>query len=157
MILRRLDTMNLIKFSNWDPFRDMFATQDRLSRFLSHDAGLFTPLEGVGAWLPPVDIVEEGDRIVFRAELPGVDRNDIDIKMENGTLVLRGEKKQEKEVNDGSAHRVERYYGSFTRSFVVPTTINAERISASYRDGVLEVVLPKAEEAKPRKIKVLAS
>jgi len=149
--------MNLIKFSRWDPFRDMVATQDRLNRFLSHDAGFATPLEGVGAWLPPVDVIEESERLVFRAELPGVDRNDIDIKAENGTLVLRGEKKQEKDVTDESAHRVERFYGSFSRSFVLPTTIDAGKISATYRDGVLEVVVPKAEEAKPRKIEVLAS
>jgi HSP20 family protein len=149
--------MNLIKFSRWDPFRDMFAAQDRLGRFLSPDAGIATPLEGIGAWLPPVDVIEETERLVFRAEVPGVDRNDIDIKVENRTLVLRGEKKQEKDVTDESAHRVERYYGSFSRSFILPTTINADRISATYRDGVLEVVLPKAEEAKPRKIEVLAS
>jgi len=149
--------MNLVKFSRWDPFRDMFAAQDRLNRFLAHDAGASTPLEGVGAWLPPVDVIEESDRLVFRAEVPGVNRDDIDIRVENGTLVLRGEKKQEKDVTDESAHRVERYYGSFSRSFVLPTTINAEKISATYRDGVLELVLPKAEEAKPRRIKVLAS
>ena len=149
--------MNVIKFSRWDPFRDMFAAQDRFSRFLSHDAGLATPLEGVGAWLPPVDVIEDSDRLVFRAELPGVNRDDIDIKVEEGTLVLRGEKKQEKDVTDESAHRVERYYGSFSRSFVLPTTINADKISATFRDGVLEVVLPKAEEAKLRRIKVLAS
>ena len=149
--------MNLIKFSRWDPFRDMVAAQDRLSRFLSPDVGLTTPLEGVGDWLPPVDVIEETERLVFRAELPGVDRNDIDIKVENRTLVLRGEKKQEKDVTAESMHRVERYYGSFSRSFVLPTTINAETISATYRDGVLEVVLPKAEEARPRKIEVLAS
>ena len=149
--------MSLIKFSRWDPFRDMVAAQERFNRFLTHDSGLTSPLEGVGPWLPPVDVIEESERLVFRAELPGVDRNDIDIRVENGTLVLRGEKKQEKDVTDESAHRVERYYGSFSRSFVLPTSINAEKISATYRDGVLEVVLPKAEEAKPRKIQVLAS
>lgn len=149
--------MNLVKFSRWDPFRDMVTAQDRLNRFLSNDAGFATPLEGVGAWLPPVDVIEEGERLVFRAELPGVDRNDIDIKAENGTLVLRGEKKQEKDVTEDSAHRVERFYGSFSRSFILPTAVDAEKISATYRDGVLEVVVPKAEEAKPRKIKVLAS
>ncbi len=149
--------MNVIKFSRWDPFRDMFAAQDRLGRFLSHDAGLATPPEGIGAWLPPVDVIEDSDRLVFRAELPGVDRNDIDIKVEGGTLVLRGEKKQEKDVTDESAHRVERYYGSFSRRFVLPTTIDADKISATFCNGVLEVVLPKAEEARPRRIKVLAS
>jgi HSP20 family protein len=149
--------MNLIKFSRWDPFRDMAAAQERFNRFLTHDSGLGSPLEGIGPWLPAVDVIEEAERLVFRAEVPGVDRNDIDIRVENGTLVLRGEKKQEKDVTDESAHRVERYYGSFSRSFVLPTTINAEMISATYRDGVLEVVLPKAEEAKPRRIEVLAS
>jgi HSP20 family protein len=150
-------TMNLTRYVRWDPFRDLFAAHDRLGRMLSDEAGLGPSLEGIGAWLPPVDVIEESDRIIFRAEMPGVDRNDIDIEMENGTLVLRGEKKQEKNANDGAAHRVERYYGSFSRSFVLPSTIDAEKIAATYRDGVLEVVLPKSEEAKPRRIKVLAA
>jgi len=112
------------------------------------------PTETVGSWLPPVDIEEESDRVVLRAEIPGVSRDDIDVSVENGTLTLRGEKKQERKIEAENAYRLERFYGSFSRSFVLPTRINAERIKATYKDGVLEVVLPKAEEAKPKKIKV---
>ena len=104
-----------------------------------------------------MDIVEQEDQLVLKAEIPGVDKDAIDIRVENGTFTLRGEKKQEKEVDSESAYRVERFYGAFSRSFVLPTTIDADRIKATYKDGVLEVTLPKAAEAKPRKIKVLAS
>jgi len=145
----------MVSVTRWEPYRDMMSLQSSLSRILN-DA--FTPhsaAEAVGAWLPPVDIVEETDRLVLRAELPGLRAEDIDIKVENGTLILRGEKKQEKEVNTESAHRLERYYGTFARSFVLPVSIAADAIQARYKDGVLEVVLPKAEEAKPRKIKIV--
>ena len=112
------------------------------------------PLDAVGGWFPAVDIHEDAERIVLRAELPGVGRDDIDVSVEDGTLTLRGEKKQEKQVESAGAFRQERYYGSFSRSFVLPATINADRINATYKDGILEVVLPKAEEAKPRRIKI---
>jgi HSP20 family protein len=131
--------------------------QNRLSRLLNDAFTPYAAVEGVGAWLPPVDIVEETDRLLLRAELPGVSVEDIDIKVENGTLILRGEKKQEKEVDTESAHRLERYYGTFTRSFVLPVSIAADAIQARYKDGVLEVVLPKADEAKPRKIKIVGA
>jgi len=147
----------MINIARWEPYRDMMSLQNRLNRLLGEGFTPFSSAEAVGAWLPPVDIVEEGDRLVFRAEIPGVRKDDIDIKVENGTLVLRGEKKQEEEFDTESAHRVERYYGSFSRSFVLPTSIDADKIQARYKDGVLEVVLPKAEEAKPRKIKIVES
>ena len=145
----------MLSVTRWEPYRDVLTLQNRLSRLLGDNFTPFSGAEGVGAWLPPVDIVEEADRLTLRAELPGVRTEDIDIKVENGTLVLRGEKKQEKQVDTESAHRLERYYGSFTRSFVLPVSIDAEKIQARYKDGVLEVVLPKADEAKPRKIKIV--
>ena len=110
--------------------------------------------DGFTGWAPPVDIVEEEDRLILRAEIPGVAGNDIDINVENGTITLRGEKKQEKGVETKNAFRAERFYGTFFRSFVLPKSINPETIAATYRDGVLEVVLPKAKEARPRRIEV---
>jgi HSP20 family protein len=145
----------MLSVTRWEPYRDVLTLQNRLSRLLGDNFTPFLGAEGVGAWLPPVDIVEEADRLTLRAEIAGVRTEDIDIKVENGTLVLRGEKKQEKEVGTESAHRLERYYGSFTRSFALPVSIDAEKIQARYKDGVLEIVLPKADEAKPRKIKIV--
>src|SRR3989442_1023352 len=143
--------MNLMR---WEPFRDFATLSDSMNRVLNDPLFRLAPTETVGSWLPPVDIEEEGDRVVLRAEIPGVSRDDIDVSVENGTLTLRGEKKQERKIEAENAHRLERFYGSFSRSFVLPTRINAERIKATYKDGVLEVVLPKAEEARPKKIKV---
>jgi HSP20 family protein len=139
----------MLNVTRWEPYR--------LQRLLGDILSPANALEGVGAWLPPVDIVEEADRLVFRAEIPGVRKDDIEVKVENGTLVLRGEKKQEKEFNSESAHRVERFYGTFSRSFSLPTSINVEKIEARYRDGVLELTLPKAEEAKARSIRIVES
>ncbi len=145
--------MNLIR---WEPFRDLLTLQDRMNRMFNDPlARLTTPVEAASGWFPPVDIHEEPDRIVLRAEVPGVSREDIDVSVENGTITLRGEKKQEKEVDSENAYRMERCYGSFARNFVLPAAIDPDQIKATYRDGVLEVVVPKAEEAKPKKIKVL--
>jgi HSP20 family protein len=94
---------------------------------------------------------------VFRAEIPGVSKDDIDVKVENGTLLLRGEKKQVSEKENDTVHRVERFYGSFTRSFTLPSNLDAGKIEARYKDGVLELVIPKVEEAKPRKIAIQAA
>src|SRR5262245_47170611 len=146
----------MLSITRWDPFRDL-SIEGRLGRFFG-EAGLpFASAEGVGSWLPPVDIVEEADRLVFRAEIPGVAKDDIDVKVENGTLILKGEKKQEKVSDTETSHRVERFYGVFSRSFALPTSIDTEKIQARYKDGVLELVLPKAEEARPRKISILES
>jgi HSP20 family protein len=107
-----------------------------------------------GDWAPPVDIFERGDDLVIRAELPGLKIEDIDIRVENGNLVLRGERKHEKETDDRKVYRLERVYGTFTRRFALPTSVDASKISAVYRIGVLEVVLPKADEAKERKVEI---
>ena len=140
--------------SRWDPFRDLVTFQDRVNHLFGDTLSGSLDADGFTGWAPPVDIVEEGDRLVLRAELPGVDRKDIDIHVENGTITLRGEKKQEKGIESKNAFRAERFYGTFSRSFVLPKTINPEAIAASYREGVLEVVLPKAKEARTRRIEV---
>ena len=143
--------MNLIR---WQPLPELDTFSDSMNRMFDDPLFRLAPGQVAGAWLPAVDIEEEGDRVVLRAEIPGVSRDGIDVSVENGTLTLRGEKKQERPIDAENAYRLERFYGSFSRSFVLPTRINAEQIKATYRDGVLEVVLPKAEEARPRKIKV---
>ena len=142
--------------ARWDPFRDLATLHDRVNRIFSESPFGLAAAEGFGAWLPPVDIHEDGDKVILRAEIPGVSKDDIDVKVENGTITLRGEKKQET-VSDDTAYRVERFYGTFSRSFVLPTSIDSAHVKATYKDGVLEVVLPKQETAKPRKINVLTS
>ena len=147
----------MLSISRWEPYRDVIALQNRLNRIFADTHTTTQEADGFGAWLPPVDIVEEGDRLVFRAELPGVAREDIDVKVENGTLTLRGEKRQEKETGGESAYRIERLYGAFHRSFTLPTSVDTEKIQARYKDGVLELVLPKAAEARPRRIAISES
>lgn len=144
--------------TRWEPFRDLLTLSDRMNRMFNDPAfRVMTPAEPVSGWFPPVDIHEESDRIVLRAEIPGVRADDIDVSVENNTITLRGEKKQEEEVDTDNAYRLERYYGSFSRSFVLSTKINPEQIKATCKDGVLEVVVPKAEEVKPKKIKILGA
>ena len=113
--------------------------------------------DGRSSWSPAVDIFENGDDLVIRAELPGVNKNDIDVRSQDGSLVLRGERKREEEITDDNAYRLERSYGGFVRSFRLPETVDAARIGASYKDGVLEITLPKAEESKPKRIEINAA
>jgi HSP20 family protein len=138
----------------WDPLRDLMSIQERVGRLLADAPTRWGTDEGYGAWAPAVDIFEKGEDLVIRAELAGVDRNDIDVRVENGVLILRGERKHAEAVEEKNAYRMERVYGSFARSFSLPTTVDPSRISASLKDGVLEVVLPKAEEAKPKKVEI---
>jgi HSP20 family protein len=106
-----------------------------------------------GTWVPPVDVAETQDKILVRAEVPGLRQQDIQIEFENGLLTLRGERKLEK--TEGTTwHRVERTYGAFSRSFTLPRTVDAEKITASYREGILEIEVPKREEAKPKQIRI---
>jgi HSP20 family protein len=109
-----------------------------------------------GSWVPAVDILERGNDLLIRAEIPGVDKDDIDINVENNTLSIRGERKREEEHDEDRQYKVERVFGSFVRSFRLPRTVDSSRISANYKDGVLELRLPKAEEAKPRRIEIKA-
>ncbi len=136
----------------WDPFREIAKIHDRLSRVLADTR--FTGEEGYGAWVPPVDIFERGDDLVIRAELPGLRREDIEVRVENGSLVLRGERRRDEDIDEANAYRLERIYGTFTRSFALPRTVDTAKIQATYRDGVLEVVIPKSEEAKPKKVEI---
>ena len=107
-----------------------------------------------GAWAPAVDIFEKGDDLVIRAEVPGVERDAIDVKVEDNTLMLSGERHLETEEKESQAYRRERSHGRFVRSFALPKTVDASRITATYKDGVLGITIPKAEEAKPRMIEI---
>jgi HSP20 family protein len=139
-----------------DPFREFAQLQNRINRVFTDaygrdDEGLTTS----GTWLPPVDIYQNGaHEIVLKAELPDMSREAIDITVDNGTLTIKGEKKLSNEVKDDHYHRVERQYGSFSRSFSLPQTVDTTKVGADYRNGVLTVRLPLREEAKPRQIKV---
>ena len=108
-----------------------------------------------GAWMPPVDIYSTGEQaLVLKAEIPGMNKDEIEITVENFTLTIRGEKKTEETVKNDQFHRVERSYGTFTRSFALPQTVDANKVEAAYKDGVLTIKLPQREEAKPKQIKV---
>ena len=118
---------------------------------------LYTPARPSRAetWVPPVDIYETRDGFVIQVELPGVKKEDVGLELKENSLVLKGERRLERDVKEG-AHRTERVYGAFQRSFNLPTNINTSGVKASFKDGVLEIVLPKAEEAKPRQISIAA-
>jgi len=124
---------------------------DRLNR-------MFTDLFPTGTyarnWMPPVDIFEAEGQVVIKAELPEMKREDINVTFENGVLTLRGERKADLETSKENYHRMERQYGAFTRSFTLPATVDAARISAAYKDGVLTVRVPQREEAKPKTIEI---
>jgi len=142
----------------WDPFREFTQMQDRLNRVFTDAYGRSGSDEGFltsGAWVPPVDIYQNGDtELVLKAELPDMVREDIDVTVDNGTLTIKGEKKFAGEPKEEQFHRIERRYGAFSRSFSLPPTVDATKVSAEYKNGVLTVRLPVREEAKPRSIKV---
>jgi HSP20 family protein len=142
--------MSLIK---WDPFREFNALNERLG-FLGKnwEAPLSTT-----AWNPSVDIFENDNEVVVKAELPGMEAKDIEVKLENNLLVLRGERRFEKEATKENYHRIEREYGTFSRSFSLPFAVNADKVAAEYKDGILKIVLPKREEVKPKAIKIAAA
>ncbi len=147
--------MALIRWT--DPFRDVAVLQDRMNRLFGDLLERSQPQEeglGTGIWMPNVDIFETKDAICVRAELPGVKKDDVHVEVKEGVLTLRGDRKFEKEVKEENYHRIERSYGTFHRSFTLPSSVEAEKVSARMKDGVLEVDLPKKEQAKPRKINV---
>jgi len=140
----------------WDPVRELVAMQDRLNRFFD-DFGRRADDDVMsrGDWMPAVDIFQgDANEVVLKAELPGLKREDIDVKVENNTLTIKGERRQDSDVKKEHYHRVERCYGVFSRSFSLPNTIDTGKVRADYRDGVLTVSLPLREESKPRQIQV---
>jgi HSP20 family protein len=150
--------MAIVRF---DPFGDLSQLQDRINRAFDaygrssgpgrNDEGLMT----TGTWAPPVDIYQNAEQeLVLKAELPDISPEDIELNINNDTLTMSGEKRLSNEVNEDQYHRIERRYGAFSRSFSLPPSVDATRISAEHKNGVLTVRLPVREEAKPRQIKV---
>lgn len=142
----------------WEPFQDLLAIQERMNRLFDETLQRTRSREeediSASLWAPPVDIYETENEIVLKAELPEIDQKDIDIKVEDNTLTIRGERKFEQETKKENYHRIERAYGKFSRSFSLPNTIAQEKIKASYKDGILKLVMPKREETKPKQITV---
>lgn len=146
--------MTMIRWS--DPFREFAQLQERVNRVFSDaygrsDEGLLSS----GSWVPPVDIYQTSDHeVVLKAELPDMTRDDIHVTVDNNTLTIAGEKKLSGDVQEGDFTRIERRYGTFSRSFTLPQTVDTARVAADYKNGVLTLRLPLREEARPRQIKV---
>jgi HSP20 family protein len=140
-----------MSLSYYDPLSNLPATfrnfEDVVARMLSEP-------RGARPWSPSVDILETENELVLKADLPDVKLEDIEVRVENQTLTLKGERKFEKDESAKGYHRIERNYGSFVRSFTVPTSVEAEKVAAQYKNGVLTVKLPKKEAAKPRQVKI---
>jgi len=142
--------------SRWDPLAEMAEMHQWFDRAVGDLFGR-TPVDVAAAesvWSPLVDIHETKDRFLVKAELPGMKQEEIEVSIMDDTLTLKGERKHEREVNENEYHRIERSYGTFQRSIVLPAGVDAGAVKASYKDGVLEIQLPKKEEAKPKAIKV---
>jgi HSP20 family protein len=142
--------------TRWEPFREFSTLQDRINRVFREsyrgpgsDESLAT-----SSFAPAVDVYEDEHQVSLKIEVPGIDEKDIDVRVENNTLTVHGERKIEKEENEENFRRVERQYGSFTRTFTLPQTVDTENVAATYDKGVLKIALPKKAEAKPKQIKV---
>ncbi len=142
----------------WDPLRDLLSIQDRMNRLFEQTLSRSRTEEGIAAstWSPAVDIYETSETIVMKAELPGLSREDIEIHIRDNTLTLKGERRFAKDVQQENYLRIERVYGAFQRNFTLPATIQQDKIRAVFRDGVLELTLPKAEAAKPKRVTIEA-
>ena len=140
----------------WDPLRDLLSIQDRMNRLFEQTLSRSRAEEGIAAstWSPAVDIYETPETIVMKAELPGLSREDIEIQIRDNALTLRGERRFAKDAQQENYLRIKRAYGAFQRSFTLPATIQQDKIRAVFRHGVLELTLPKAEEAKTKKIAI---
>jgi len=142
--------------TRWEPLRDLATMQNRINRFVRESYNPEGPEEALTttSFAPPVDIYEDAHTVVVKMEVPGIDEKDIDVHIENNTLTVHGERKIEKEEKEENFRRVERQYGSFTRSFTLPSSVDTGQVSAHYDKGVLKINLAKKAEAKPKQIKV---
>jgi len=146
--------MNLVK---WNPWREMSAMPDRLDRFLDDPffrLGRMAEDSGLGMWNPAVDLYEKDDYFMIKAELPGVDKNHINIDLKDRLLTLSGERTHDKEVNEENYYRRERSYGKFQRTFTLPADVDSDQIKAEFKDGVLQIEIPKPEEKKAKKVTI---
>jgi len=140
----------------WEPFEGLNRLHSRINELFDENVGRTRSLPSAtaGVWLPPVDILESKEAYLIRAELPGMKKEDVILEVNDGTLTVSGERKAESLSNGVDYHRTERVHGRFSRSFYLPQTVKQDGIKATYRDGILEIHVPKAEEAKPRQIAI---
>jgi HSP20 family protein len=145
--------MTLIR---WKPVRSLDNIQDEVNRVFDSffDMRPYARRSEDSGWYPEVDIVEDKDKVVVNVDLPGIEKEDIKVSVHDNTLTIKGERKAEKEEKDKNYHRVERVYGTFCRSFSLPSMVDGQKIKAAYKNGVLSIDLPKAEEVKPKEIPI---
>ena len=143
--------------TRWDPFRNLSSLQEQVNRLFDSSFKATADNSALTTWAPAVDIDETENELVIKADLPDVDEKDIDVRVEASMLTIRGERKFEESVKEDNYLRVERAYGSFSRSFSLPDTVNTEAIQANYKNGVLRVQLPKRAESKPKQVKINVS
>lgn len=146
--------MNIVK---WDPFRDLSTIQDRVNRLFEDTLTKFKGGEVerfASGWEPAVDVYETNNEIVMKVELPGLQKDNVSIELKDNILTIKGERKFEEEVKKEDYHRIERSYGYFQRSFSLPSTIQQDKVKANFKDGILDIKLPKAEKAKPTQIEI---
>ncbi len=146
-----------MSMKKWDPFRDLLSIQDRMNQLFNETRAMREEGEEgfcKGNWSPPVDIYESGSDVVLKAEIPGISQDEIEIKIEDDTLVLKGERKFRKKTDDENYYRIERSYGTFVRSFTLPNSVDQDDVKATYEDGVLKIVMSKKQEKEPKSIKV---
>ena len=146
-----------MSMTRWEPFRGLNTLQEQVNRLFEDSFARSRGQAELASWAPAVDIYETENELVVKADLPEVQEKDIDVRVENNTLTIRGERKFSDELHEDNYLRVERAYGTFTRSFSLPNTVNTEAIKAEYRNGVLSVRMPKREETKPKQIKISVS
>ncbi len=140
--------------SRLEPFRELTTLQDRLNKVFEGLLPTPTSMKEGSEWIPAVDVYEDKDAVVIEVEAPGMKEEDLKVNLENSTLIISGERKFEKKEEDKNYYRMERSYGGFTRSFLLPDNVDAEGIKAKYKDGVLKLTLPKKAEAKPQNIPI---
>jgi HSP20 family protein len=139
--------------NRWDPFREVVSMQNRLNSLFRDLNDGESPLTNA-SFVPAVDIYEDANKVVLKLEVPGIEEKDLDIRVENNTLTVKGERKFERDEKEENFHRIERRYGSFFRAFTLPTTVNTEGVQASYNSGILKLELAKKPEAQPKQIKI---
>jgi len=140
--------------TRWDPFFNFVGIREHLNRLYEADAHGRCDKSALTTWAPAVDIYETENELVLKADLPDINEKDLDVRVENNTLTIHGERKFDQKVKEGGYLRTERSYGSFSRSFSLPNTVNTDAIEAEYKNGVLTVELPKRAESKPKQVKV---
>ncbi len=139
--------------TKWEPFSDLVSLRDDMDRFFETFFGQH-PEDREGFWTPILDIEDSNGNIVVKAEIPGMEKDEIKVSVRNNMLSISGERKQEIETKDKTFHRIERSYGKFSRTITLPSEVDADKIKAAYKDGVLNIILPKPESMKPKQIEV---